>query len=539
MKIVQTFWAGSKNATNDLNITSGWKFPEYHWMSWTLSCLRLRKHYERVELFTDSLGKRILIDVLGLPYTKVHIVFDTSFQIPPELFALAKIKTYQLQNEPFIHVDGDVYIWKAFPETLSTASLIASNLEKDLFFNKEVLQAIHKHSFHIPPHLKGIHEHQSIYASNAGILGGTHLEFIQKYCKIAQSFINNNKDHLEKVTIGNLNWLIEQVSFFYLAQLEKIPISYLVKQPVMDPLYREFWQFSDIPFVPMIHPVGGCKREYYVLNHLAKRLRLEFPSFYYKVLHHCKKGNVLPKNSIYRFINTASDTSLKNEKRITSHPTTAQQKDILLPAFKTVFYRSLDIIKRFHTPAINNFSQLETLFETKEEIKSFQPIAEIFRLEKEKYAMLNALVQNVEKGTLYQTDIQRYENASSFFMNEDWMKRTLKIIDGVLLFEQTWNWELFTETNDDDNAKTLMNENKTNSLITLSPDVMTLGILEIRHEGMDAILLRLVDGHTIHDLGSAILDYFEDDITIDNKQYQQLLFDTIKRMAFENILEIQ
>jgi hypothetical protein len=51
-------------------------------MSWALSCLSLREHYDEVELYTDSAGYHILIEVLQLPYTKTHVIFD-DFQCLP------------------------------------------------------------------------------------------------------------------------------------------------------------------------------------------------------------------------------------------------------------------------------------------------------------------------------------------------------------------------------------------------------------------------------------------------------------------------
>ena len=150
MKITQTFWTGLNDGVTNLNIKAGWRSAEYHWMSWALSCLTLRRQYERVELYTDELGKHILIDVLKLPYTKVHLIFDESFQCRPELFSLAKIKTYSVQDEPFLHVDGDIYLWQPFPKSFSEAGLIAPNLEMDLFFNKEILETVHEKGFKIP-----------------------------------------------------------------------------------------------------------------------------------------------------------------------------------------------------------------------------------------------------------------------------------------------------------------------------------------------------------------------------------------------------
>ena len=107
MKIVQSFWSGSqKEFTNSY----GWFSYKYNWMSWILSCHQLAKHHKEVELYTDQFGYDILIKKLQLPYTKVHVVLDELNHYNKDLWAIAKIKTFQLQKEPFLHVDGDVFV---------------------------------------------------------------------------------------------------------------------------------------------------------------------------------------------------------------------------------------------------------------------------------------------------------------------------------------------------------------------------------------------------------------------------------------------
>ncbi len=54
----------------------GWLSAEYHWLSWALSVLQLRRLYDEVKLVTDAAGKALLVDTLGLPYTIVRVVFD-------------------------------------------------------------------------------------------------------------------------------------------------------------------------------------------------------------------------------------------------------------------------------------------------------------------------------------------------------------------------------------------------------------------------------------------------------------------------------
>ena len=125
MRIVQTFWTAGQDP---LKHSFGWSHPQYNLMSWALSCLSLREHYDDVELYTDSAGYHILIEVLGLPYTKTHVVFD-DFKCLPHHWALAKIKTYSMQTEPFIHVDGDIYISKRIPGNIENAMVLVQNQE--------------------------------------------------------------------------------------------------------------------------------------------------------------------------------------------------------------------------------------------------------------------------------------------------------------------------------------------------------------------------------------------------------------------------
>ncbi len=100
MKIVQTFWSGGKDPTE---YSYGWLHAEYNLMSWALSCLSLRKYYNQVELYTDQRGYDVLIKKLHLPYTAVHVVYDDNLCLPQH-WAYAKLKTYSMQTEPFLHI---------------------------------------------------------------------------------------------------------------------------------------------------------------------------------------------------------------------------------------------------------------------------------------------------------------------------------------------------------------------------------------------------------------------------------------------------
>src|SRR5689334_19052327 len=112
MKIVQSFWSKPLYENKGIKPNGGWLDKRYYYMSRALSCLQLRKFYDEVELVTDRRGRKILLDVLGLPYTSVKEELDVLDRYPSHLLCAGKIFTCGLQQEHFIHVDEDVYIYK-------------------------------------------------------------------------------------------------------------------------------------------------------------------------------------------------------------------------------------------------------------------------------------------------------------------------------------------------------------------------------------------------------------------------------------------
>lgn len=96
-RIIQTFWSGGHDP---LECGYGWNRAEHNLMSWALSCCSLREHYSRVELYTDRRGHEVLVEMLGLPYSEVHVVYDDSLCLPRH-WACAKIRTYSMQAGAF------------------------------------------------------------------------------------------------------------------------------------------------------------------------------------------------------------------------------------------------------------------------------------------------------------------------------------------------------------------------------------------------------------------------------------------------------
>ena len=131
MKIIQSFWS------KPFQGSGGWYDLIFHYISWTFSCLKLLEFYDKVELITDKAGYDLLVNKLQLPYTWFQMCLNDIDHYDEGLWALGKIYTYSMQNEPFIHVDNDVFIWDKFPDRIESAQLIAQHFEYNYSYNRQ------------------------------------------------------------------------------------------------------------------------------------------------------------------------------------------------------------------------------------------------------------------------------------------------------------------------------------------------------------------------------------------------------------------
>ncbi len=310
MKIIQTYWNPDKQG-NPYAQKGGFLSPEVHWMSWALSCISLKKFHSRVELYTNQRGKDLL-QSFDLPY-EFKITHDNDFmsKLNPKLWAYSKIYTYSLQNEPFLHVDGDVYIWKAFNKYLLKENLIAQCLEYNWSIYKECIDDYKfLNNNHMPDWMKVGLETPSGY--NAGILGGNNIDFIKRYSKYAIDFYLDNLkiwDEFRNLN-RNLNVLSEQYLFYCLSLSEKQNVSCLTKKPLDSPEgLIEFANFRTIPHESsFFHALGGVKKQTIVNDFISYCLYKEDPVLWHRIINVCSKE--LKKQ--YYFYNPESVSQLES-----------------------------------------------------------------------------------------------------------------------------------------------------------------------------------------------------------------------------------
>jgi len=286
MRIIQSLWS------KPLSKTGGWNEKVFYYMSWALSYLKIKEFYKSIELYTDEKGKELLIDILQLPYDKVHVVLDDLNGFSSRLWALGKVYTYSLQKEPFIHVDGDIFIWCKFPERIENAPLIAQHKEENYEHHKLATQKLIADGFYFKKEVNPQNEAEIIEV-NAGLLGGNNIDFFTIYTKAVFDFVKNNKtqiDLLEGMGITYVNTIFEQYFFYKLALNNKLHIEYLFTNKISSS-FSEFVQFGSLPYTnTYIHSIAFHKKKFSIGANVAHRLWYEYPDYYYRILKNIENG---------------------------------------------------------------------------------------------------------------------------------------------------------------------------------------------------------------------------------------------------------
>lgn len=427
MKIVQSFWTCGKE--NALTNSFGWLAPEYNLMSWALSCLQLKQYYNQVVLYSDSYAAKVLIDEIGLPYTENNCVLDKLNHYHPQLWALPKILTYSLQEEPFLHVDGDVYVWKKFQEELLRSPLIAQNLEIATSYYGEIMKTLESSLTYFPAEIleDRIAKHP-IHAYNAGIFGGTDTAFIKAYAKNAFEFVDNNSACFSKMVVNNFNVFFEQYLFLCMVKNQHKKVSLLIDTPIGDNRYIGFGNFCDVPFKKQyLHLLGGYKKNEATCVQLAARLREDYPEYYYRIVTLFRRGSY-PLRRNYYYNNQSSEQVL------------LQRRNVL----KTNFLSGKT--KQYQARQKNTFLQHNTEALVAEDLKNKLPkekLEDLVKVCKKIDYILTHKFSNLSEDYLYGRDLSITAYFPYIFENTAELPEKILVSDNLIEFINCqYNWSL-------------------------------------------------------------------------------------------------
>lgn len=278
MKAIQSFWTTPFLS----NPTCGWLDRKYFFYSWAFSCLQIKKYYNTFELYTDSLGKKILIDHLKLPYDKVFVSLNDLPKEESIFWTLSKIYVCSLQREPFIHFDGDIFIWENL-SSIKDFNIFGQNLEIDLYFNKVAFENIIPLCEYVPDFLDEYRVKNANFNScNLGIFGGNDYEFLNKYSESCLDFIKKNSKSLIGIDSSIAPLLYEQMFLYYFAKNNNKPINYLFRD---NKEYVNYTKdiYSNNTKIKYFHPYGNFKKQRINCMLVESLLSNGFPDVYERI----------------------------------------------------------------------------------------------------------------------------------------------------------------------------------------------------------------------------------------------------------------
>lgn len=241
--------------------------------SWIYSVNHAKKNFKNVILYTDDFGFQFLCKKLNLKFDKVFLSLNELSSIPNYLWAYGKIFTYQSQTEPFIHIDYDAFLTKPLMHKFLNAELLVESIElfKDYHLYYPLIENLKLLGYSSP-----IFDLQDNYkfAYNAGILGGTNLDFIKLYCLEASNIVDFMiKKNFDKVHLSYFSSVVFEQSNLVLCAM------YYGVQPTV------FCQNNKVAEETGYCHLKGAKKDPGIAQRLSKSIFYHFPESYWSLQH--------------------------------------------------------------------------------------------------------------------------------------------------------------------------------------------------------------------------------------------------------------
>jgi hypothetical protein len=275
MVAVQTFWL-KKNDKNWHN----WGEKKNLMVSCSLSFFLLKRIFKKVNLVCNELGKKFLTEELGLRFDNIHIIQLEEEKLNDFVWSINKIYSYSIQNEPFIHVDTDFFMFDKPSKEFFDSEIFAQNLEID----HPIYTILRKSSLDLGLKLPEfiLETQYPAVALNVGIIGGRNLSFFKEYFLLAKSIISDNRILLERHA--------ESFKFFYLFLEQHILYEAMKKRklnirtltmPSFRSAYDHITSFrSGVNKSPFVHLIGNYKQKPELVASMHQELQNLWPDQY-------------------------------------------------------------------------------------------------------------------------------------------------------------------------------------------------------------------------------------------------------------------
>lgn len=243
-------------------------FPVWKLMCYALSIELVKRITGDILIYTDKRGANLLKKYkIDVPYRVIDFNIKNT-EIPK--FSGAKLLTMSLQEEPFVHLDHDVFLFNEQQEDPS-ADITVQSIETGLLFYRVYSSGyslLKRQGVKVPEAMDLCAQNNDYSAYNCGYVSANNLDVVQEWCKIgiemSNSYIPVNRSD---------NCIPEQYLLYVLAQYKQYNIKCLFSDPV-------FNQDESVN-AGYVHLMNSKKTHYqYLTLRLLERCKQFAPKFY-------------------------------------------------------------------------------------------------------------------------------------------------------------------------------------------------------------------------------------------------------------------
>lgn len=258
-----------------------WANDFSHSLSWILSFRLASQHFAITALVTDSWGYELLVERLGLPFDEVTVSLNKIAGQHPAWWALGKLHAYREQDEPFLHIDNDVFLWPGFPATGLSGDVVAQNPEHapvtdETYYKPAALAAaLRSTGGSIPRELEDYISGSGDAALCTGVVGGSAVHLIRHYADLGIRLVESPENQAawkRLAPLEDFNLIVEQYLLGAVCWGDaKVDVQCLFKSQhdtFSEEFARDQWY---------THLISSAKSDPRYMRWLTERVRQEFP----------------------------------------------------------------------------------------------------------------------------------------------------------------------------------------------------------------------------------------------------------------------
>lgn len=282
MSAVWSFWNKPYFEGRGRNWSSHWNTEWHHWLAWGLSVYLGASHYPETCLLTDDEGARILVDGLSLPFASVSTALNGLKKEDPQWWSLGKLEANRRQQNPFVHIDTDVFLWQPFSASVAGSDVFTQNPEyidpgASCYRPNELNDCLSAVSGTWLPPEWTTYRLTGDRAECCGVFGGNRLDFIHRYATAAVRMVPlpQNRRALEMLEGKNGHMiLVEQYLLTAFCRFHRVKMSYVFEN------LADASQPDCATAAGFTHLASGTKSDASICSDLEKRVQRDLPKYY-------------------------------------------------------------------------------------------------------------------------------------------------------------------------------------------------------------------------------------------------------------------